>query len=222
MAPKLVLVLADGRWPKAGPPRSVLNEADFVTAANGGWAKARDCHIRVDCVVGDLDSLDADAADALVASGIETRAFPRIKDRTDLEISLDYALSLEPEKVVIVGGLGGRLDHTLANILLLEKAVRAGVAIQIESGEECVFTVKDRLSLDAVEQGDLISLLPLTETVEGIKTKGLRFSLEDESLARSSSRGVSNEVSSVPAQIQIEKGLLLVVHRVRQHALEPF
>lgn len=218
MAPRLVLLLANGRWPKGELLKRMVNEADFVIAANGGWAKARGCQIPVDRVVGDLDSLSADAADALAASGIETQAFPRIKDRTDLEIALDYALTLEPEKVVICGALGGRLDHTLANLLLLEKAARAGVAIKIESGEERVFIVKDQLSLEDVEQGDLVSLLPLSETVEGIKTKGLRFSLKHEPLVRPSSRGVSNEVSSVPAQIQIEKGLLWVVHRVRGHS----
>ena len=217
MAPKLVLILANGRWPKAGPSKNILNKANYIIAANGGWARASEYHIPVDLVVGDLDSLSTDAADALVTSGIETRAFPRIKDKTDLEIALDYALTLEPEKVVILGALGGRLDHTLANILLLEKVARTDVAIHIESGEESVFIVKERLSLDEVERGDLVSLLPISETVEGIQTKGLRFSLEHESLARSSSRGVSNEVSSVPAQIQIEKGFLLVIHRASHH-----
>ena len=218
MAPKLVLILADGHWPKAGPSKSVLDEANFIIAANGGWAKARAYQITVDLVVGDLDSLSPEEADALASSGIQTHVFSQAKDRTDLEIALDYALLLGPTRVVVVGGLGGRLDHTLANTLLLEKAARTGVAIEIESEEERVFVVNDRLCLKQVAEGDLISLLPLSEVVEGVQTKGLRFSLEHESLARASSRGVSNEITSVPAEIQIERGLLLVVHQVRHHS----
>ncbi len=217
MVPKLVLILADGPWPRAGPSKRVLNEANLIIAANGGWAKARTYQIPVDLVVGDLDSLSPEEADVLASSGIQTHVFSRAKDRTDLEIALDYALSLGPKKVVVVGGLGGRLDHTLANTLLLEKAARIGVAIEIESEEERVFVVSDRLCLKQVAEGDLISLLPISEVVEGVLTKGLRFSLEHESLARASSRGISNEITSVPAEIQIDRGLLLVVHQARHH-----
>ncbi len=216
MPPKLVLILANGHWPQAGPSTSVLQEADFIIAANGGWAKARIYQIPVDLVVGDLDSLRAKDLTALRASGTKTLVYPREKDKTDLEIALDYALSLRTTRVVIVGALGDRLDHTLVNTLLLEKAARAGVFIEIENGEERVFVVNDRLCLEEAEKGDLVSLLPISEVVEGVQTKGLRFSLEHESLTRSSSRGVSNVVSSVPVQIHIEKGLLLVVHQDRQ------
>jgi len=217
MAPKLVLILANGHWPKTGPPKSLLNEANFIIAANGGWAKAKKLRIPVDLVVGDLDSLSAKDLTALRASGTKTLIYPSEKDKTDLEIALDYALTLEPEKVVVFGALGNRLDHTLTNILLLEKAARSGVAIEIDNGEERVFAVRDRLSLEEAEKGDLVSLLPISEIVEGVRTEGLRFSLKHESLARSSSRGVSNKVTSVPAQIQIEKGFLLVIHRASHH-----
>jgi len=222
MAHERVLILAGGCWPKAGLPAGILREADFVIAADGGWAKAREHQIPVDLVVGDLDSLSEGEADALAGSGIKIRVFPQAKDRTDLEIALDYALSLGATRVVIIGALGGRLDHTLANISLLEKAARAGAAIQIEGEEERAFVVTDRLCLEEAAKGDVVSLLALSETVDGIRTKGLTFPLKHESLARSSSRGVSNVVSSVPAQIKIEKGLLLVVHQAREHSRNPF
>jgi len=213
MAGKRVLILANGHWPKAGPSKKVVQDADLTIAADGGWAKAKKHRIPVDLVVGDLDSLRAEESTALRASKVQTLVYPREKDKTDLEIALDYAVSLEPRKVVVFGALGDRLDHTLANILLLEKVASAGVAVEIENGKEHVFIVTNQISLENPKQGDLVSLLPISETVEGIRTTGLRFPLNRESLARPSSRGVSNEVLSAPVEIRIEKGCLLAIHR---------
>lgn len=211
---RTVLILGNGPWRGVELLPELAAQADYIIAADGGFARARRLGLRVDLVVGDLDSLGPGERAELEASGIETVVHPRAKDQTDLELALEEALRLEPKprKIRLFGVLGARLDQTLANIFILEKAGRAGVEAEIISGRERVWLVHDRLELPA-EVGDLVSLLPLTAEAGGIRTWGLEYPLRGESLFRAGSRGLSNRVCALPAGLELERGLLLVIHR---------
>lgn len=208
-----ILILGNGPWRGIEFLPELEAMADYIIAVDGGFAKAKGLQIKVDLVIGDLDSLGPGERAALAESGIETITFPKEKDRTDLELALDHAISLRPGRVVLFGTLGARLDQSLANIFLLEKAARAGIAVEIVAGRERIHLVHDRLELTGAEIGDLVSLLPLTAGARGIRTWGLKYRLAGEDLHRASSRGISNEVVEIPAGVELEEGLLLVIHR---------
>ncbi|MEA1870591.1 MAG: thiamine diphosphokinase [Candidatus Bipolaricaulota bacterium] len=210
---KVVLILGNGSWDKIELLPDLAATAACTIAADGGFAKTRRLGIRVDLVIGDLDSLNSEEQAVLKKSGTETITYPAEKDRTDLELALDYAISLEPQKIVLFGVLGGRLDQSLANIFLLEKAARRGIASEIVAGAEQIYLVHDRLELAAAAPGDLVSLIPLSAEVRGVQTWGLKYGLQRERLYRASSRGVSNKVVALPAGVELTKGLLLVIHR---------
>lgn len=210
---RAVLILGNGPWRGVEFLPQLLAEADCIIAADGGAARAMRLGVRPSSVVGDLDSLGPEERALLAESGTETVIHPVEKDQTDLELALDRAIALQPEKIILFGVLGARLDQTLANIFLLEKAARAGAAAQIVAGRERVHVVHDRLELAEAEPGDLVSLLPLSGEVERVHTWGLRYPLHDERLVRASSRGISNEVVARPAGVELDGGLLLVVHR---------
>jgi thiamine pyrophosphokinase len=208
-----VLILGNSPWRGVEFLPGLLAEADYVIAADGGFAHARRLGIRPDLVIGDLDSLGPEEQEEPANSGIKTIVYPAEKDESDLELALDRAIALKPEKIMLFGALGARLDQSLVNIFLLERAARAGVAGEIFAGKERIYLVHDRLELAEAEPGDLVSLLPLSAEVAGVQTWGLKYPLHNEKLVRASSRGISNEVVALPAGITLTAGLLLVIHR---------
>lgn len=213
MATREVLILAAGPWSENPIPEDLVAQAHLILAADGGWAQAVARGIRVDRVVGDLDSLRDDEIALLRQSGTPTDVHPREKDRTDLEIAVDEALRLSPDRVVIYGAVGGRIDQTLANIFLLEKLAGAGVEGELRTPEERLFVAQGERTLTPAAVGDGVSLLSLTDRVEGVTTWGLRYALSGAALERASTRGVSNEVESLPAGVRVGTGTLLVVLR---------
>jgi thiamine pyrophosphokinase len=183
--------------------------ADLVVAADGGALICERWGIVPHVVVGDMDSLGREGVERLRARGARIEAYPREKDETDLELAIEAARKAGADEIVLVAAFGGkRLDHEIANVLLLAagsrmSAVRGGTVMRvIRDGE--------RVSLDG-EPGDLVSLVPLADDVQGVRTDGLRYPLRDEPLRFARARGVSNEIVERPAAVGVARGALLVV-----------
>jgi thiamine pyrophosphokinase len=125
-------------WPAATPStqRSVTSCRTHATviAADSGLALAPILGCTVDLVVGDLDSVDPDQLAAARAAGAEVERHPVDKDRTDLAIALDVAMSRSPDRITVVGGHGGRLDHLLANAALFAASAYADTRIVARMG----------------------------------------------------------------------------------------
>jgi thiamine pyrophosphokinase len=207
----MVLILAGGRWGGSSRLSELASNAGLTIAVDGGWAQARQRGIPVDLVVGDLDSLGSGEREALLASSVRVHSHPHDKDQTDLELAIDHALSQSPDRIVVFGAAGGRLDHAVANVFLLEKGEAAGVRIELASDDETAWLATASHEVPCARVGDRVSLLPITASAE-VETIGLRYPLNRERLNRASSRGVSNEVSDLPARIHVTSGKVLVVH----------
>jgi thiamine pyrophosphokinase len=213
-----ILILANGDWGDTTRLSDLAGRAAHVIAADGAWTKAIATEIPVDCVIGDLDSLTPADRAALRSSEIEAHVYPPDKNRTDLELAVDHALSLSPVRLIVFGALGGRLDHTLANVLLLEKAVERGVEVELIAGDETAWLIRGEFTLADGRTGDRISLVPLSRRAV-VRTDGLRYALNDQVLFRSSARGVSNVIDEVPVRIAVRSGTLVVVHGPPQEEL---
>ena len=195
------------------PARTALRDVpavDLVIAADSGLAHARALGVGVDLVVGDLDSVDRADLDAAVAAGAVVERHPTAKDATDLELALLAARDRGAAEIVVVGGHGGRLDHFLANALLLGAAELSGVRVWARLADATVTVVRDHAEL-AGSPGSLCSLLPVGGPAEGVRTERLRFPLERETLFPGSTRGVSNEFLAPTAAVTLERGVLLAV-----------
>ncbi|HAF69813.1 MAG: Thiamine pyrophosphokinase [Acetothermia bacterium 64_32] len=200
-----VVIVAGGDLPCPEGLKAVAKRAGLVVAVDGGLSRARAVGIPVHVLVGDLDSLQ----ETPLPPGLKVLKHPAEKDATDLELALDYAVGLSPRELHLFGALGKRLDHTLANLNLLE---RYQIPITIHHGRETLYAVSGELVLGAARVGDRVSLIPLSSSVTGVHTQGLRYPLTGGTLKRASSRGVSNEVTSLPCWIELEAGRLLVIH----------
>jgi thiamine pyrophosphokinase len=182
----------------------------FVIAADSGLHHAQALGARVDVVVGDLDSVDPDRLARAVDAGARVEQHPADKDFTDLELAVRAAVSHGADDVLVVGGAGGRLDHFLANVLVLAADAFAGVRVQALVGEARITVVRDRAELRGAP-GSLLTLLPVGGAANGVRTKGLRFPLAGETLSPGETRGVSNEFVEPAAVVELDDGVLLAV-----------
>jgi thiamine pyrophosphokinase len=217
------IILADGDAPARARldlawPRWADGVA-LVIAADGGARHAPGLGLRIDCWVGDGDSIGADALAELTSAGVEIRRVPAAKDESDTELAVALAIERGAGQVVVLGAFGGvRLDHALANIGLLAMPGLAGRPACLLDERTRVRLVQApgpdgepvRLGLSG-RSGDLVSLLPYGHGVEGVTTEGLAYPLRDEPLPAGPARGLSNVRTGEAAAVTVRSGLLLVV-----------
>lgn len=198
-----VIVLAASPDP---PAIEDVPDGVYVIAADGGAEHATRLGLVVDLLVGDLDSVSPGTLDG--AQRVERH--PVAKDATDLELALAAALRLEPERIVVLGGSGGRLDHLLGALLVLAQERLARVEVDAQLGGAAVHVVRGE-RLVAGSPGELVSLFAIAGPAEGIYTEGLVYPLAGDSLQPGSSRGVSNVFADAKARISVGRGVLLAV-----------
>lgn len=194
-----------------------LPEAHTVIAADSGYDHARAAGIQVDVVVGDLDSISAAGLDALRADGTAVEEHPSDKDLTDTELALRAAVASGADAVLVVGGGGDRLDHSLGALLALADPALGSVHVEAWWGEAHVVALRGPRTC-RVEGcvGETISLLPVGGPARGLTARGVRYALDADVLLPTASRGVSNVLTEAAVHIEIDEGALLVV---RPHAL---
>jgi len=206
---EMVVIVAGGEAP---PPDAALEvpPGASVVAADGGVDHARALGLEVTLAIGDFDSVSPGGVDAAAAEGARVERHPAAKDSTDLELALDAALDLEPARILVLAGVGERLDHLAAALLLLGSAHYVGVELDARIGNARLHVVRDRRTLHG-EPGELVSLLALHGPADGVRTEGLLYPLAGETLEAGSSRGVSNLFAAAAATISLERGTLLAV-----------
>ena len=207
------IIVAGGHADDGVDWRRWVRDGDLILGADGGAAHALARGLVPHTVIGDMDSLSGADQAALAARGCHFVEHPRAKDETDLELALTHAAQEGAQEIIVLGALGGRLDHTLANLLLLTVPVLAGVSVRITGGQEEILVLRsgERVALEG-KPGDLVSLLPLGGDARGVRTRGLTWALRGETLRFGFSRGVSNEMMASTACVEVETGYLLVVH----------
>ena len=187
-----------------------IKDIDIVICADKGGFYAKKMGILPDLLLGDMDSIPSDVLEEYKNNNVDMEVFPSEKDMTDSEIAIWRAVSLGCTQLVIMGAVGSRMDHSIANVFILKKLLEKGVNATIVNENNEIMLIKDKVELKACE-GYHLSLIPLTQKVVGITTKGLKYSLNDGELEIGKSIGVSNEFEQEVAQITIKDGLLLVI-----------
>jgi thiamine pyrophosphokinase len=166
-------------------------------------------------VIGDMDSLDPETAEDLVRRGTRISGYPPEKDETDTQLALQYALSLEPEEIRIFGAMGGRIDHTLANLSILKIALDQGVPTRLVD-EWCeILMIRDSCVLEG-EAGQTVSLFPFSSAVTGITLRGFAYPLENNAMEIGRPYGISNVLTDQRGFISLADGILLVIHYYRK------
>lgn len=204
MKTQKAVILCDGRPPEADLLKRELKDAQLFIAADGGGNTARGLGFTPDLVVGDMDSFISRKEDSF-----EVITDPD-QETNDLEKALTSALNRNIEQVVLLGAVGRRLDHTLKNLSVLKQFNQKfdSLIIKDRYGDTRLIRSPFRESFPV---GTTISLFPLSGEVKGISTKGLLYSLENESLKNGLRDGTSNKTTQPDIEILFEEGDLLLI-----------
>lgn len=182
-----------------------LHQEDYIIAADGGLVHMQTAGITPNEILGDFDSLGYTPDNATV--------FPVEKDDTDAMLAVRRGLELGYREFVLYGALDGpRLDHTLANLQVLEFLARNGAKGTLVGNDHIVTLVKDgALQFPAKAEG-VVSVFCLGQDATGVSVRGLQYTIENSTLTAGFPLGVSNHFVDQPAQIVVEKGSLWVIY----------
>jgi thiamine pyrophosphokinase len=207
-----IIIFANGELPDLDKARALIQKGDTIICADGGTRHALALNVMPDLMIGDMDSTQKEDFRRLKEAGVSIELFPHDKNETDLELAIQRAIDMNPTQLIIVGGLGGRLDQTLANISLLTDPQLSTFDVRLDDGIEEIFVCRDQVQVQG-KLGDIVSLLPWGGAVAEVQTMNLKWPLKKETLYPDRTRGVSNEMLGESASVSVGSGLLLVVHR---------
>jgi len=205
-----ILIFANGDLERGPWLQPYLAEASLIIAANGGARHLYPLQRPPDIIIGDLDSLPEELRTWLQTAGSQINQHPPDKNETDLELALLLAIQHQQE-IYVLGALGGRLDQTLANILLLAHPALQGHKVQLITPYQRAWLVEGYSQVNG-RPGDTISLISLDRDTHIAATTGLKWPLQDEALAFGLARGLSNLMTAAKATVQVTSGRLLCIH----------
>jgi len=208
------IIFANGNFTASASILSSLREDDLLIAADGGAKHFLAAGLWPNTVIGDMDSLSPSMVQDLKNHGSKVIEYSPDKDQTDLELALKYAVQQGVVEILLLGLLGGRLDQSLANILLLTRDEWKDINIVVSDEPDTAYLMQDNDTASIQGQpGDIVSLIPLSEVVTDVTTHGLRWPLTQEKLKFGSTLSVSNELLKTTAEIKICSGKLFLIHR---------
>jgi thiamine pyrophosphokinase len=183
-----------------------------VIAADGGIRHCINMHLFPDIIIGDMDSINIKLMERLDKNTGEIKFINSSseKDESDTQLAVDYLLKRKIKKIIIIGALGDRIDHSFANLVLLASPSYKNIDIKIldENNET---TVTQNSTVIRGKKGKSISIFSLSPSTHFISTGGLKYKLKDEKLLFSPVRGLSNVFTKDTADIKIKRGKLLIV-----------
>ena len=190
--------------------RARARSGALVIAADSGISHVHALGLVAALLIGDLDSATSESIERARNEGTVVDEHSADKDETDLALALGAARAARVIHATVLGVGGGRTDHLFANALLLAQVSYADLIIDARFGPDVLSVVRARTTLTG-SPGDLVTLLAVGGTANGVTTSGLRWQLSSEQLEPGSSRGVSNEMIAAEAVIEIESGVLLAI-----------
>lgn len=187
---------------------------DYIICSDGGANHAYNMDILPDYIIGDLDSIDKNIIEYYKSNNIKFEKFPTKKDETDTELCIELSDKLKAKEIHLIGALGGRIDHTIANINLLYYIRKRGIIPKIISEKEEIYiAMNEELIIDG-EIGDTISILPIKNDAKDVTLKNLEYPLKNYDMKFSRPLGISNVMTNVNCNIKVNEGSLIIIKNI--------
>lgn len=184
---------------------------DKIIVADKGLEILNKLNLIPNYIIGDFDSVDKDVLNKYTKNGIEMIKLNPEKDYTDTHMALKLAIKLKSNKIYILGALGKRMDHAIANIHILKEALDNNIQCKIIDENNEIELITEGINVLGNSKYKYISLIPLTTNVTGITLEGFKYSLDNATLEIGHSIGVSNEMVSDKAKVIIKTGILIMI-----------
>lgn len=212
------VIIANGSISDYTAISTLILPEDKIIVADGGAFHAAQLGVFPHVLIGDLDSLGEKVALELQKKGTVVIRYPKEKDKTDTHLALEYAISLGAQQIIMLGMLGGRLDHALGNLLLPFHVAFKNLEIFIKDEEQDILPLVSNSQLVG-KKGDVFSLIPLEE-IKGLNIEGAKYPLKNADIAFGSSLTISNEFCGEKVFISWREGSKILLVRIRNNKKE--
>ncbi|MDD6328305.1 MAG: thiamine diphosphokinase [Eubacteriales bacterium] len=183
----------------------------YVIGVDRGLDTLEKFKIKPDLAVGDFDSASEQTKIAYENFEHVIKLNP-MKDYTDTHVAVEQALLRRPSQIILVGATGTRFDHMQGNLALLKLCRMSGIEAVIYDSHNKIRMIDRMLTLyKKTQYGKYISLIPYSDTVKGINLTGFLYNLQDATMIKEETLGISNEMREEECRITIEDGYLLVM-----------
>ena len=185
-------------------------KGDLIIAADAGYLTAKALGVTPDILLGDFDTLGVEN----IPDGIECLRVPAEKDDTDTQLAVKVAIERGAWEIVIVGGLSGRLDHTLSTLSILEdlwKRKEGRIYATLTDGKNRVRYIRGSGTILPRSQYRYFSLIAADDLVKGVTLEGCKYPLKNGRISRRHQWEVSNEIEGNCALIEISRGGVWVI-----------
>lgn len=187
------------------------NKYDIIIAVDKGLETIDYLKLQPQYVLGDFDSVNTKILEKYKTQNIKIIKLNPEKDLTDTHSAIDLALKLKSTEITILGAIGTRLDHTMANIHILKQALDKNIKAKIVNEKNEIELINKEIIIKKDDNYKYVSIIPLTTNVTGITIEGMKYIINDYTLSIGDSFGVSNEQIDKEAKISIKTGILVVI-----------
>lgn len=179
---------------------------DLCIAADAGYRNAQELGERVNILIGDFDSLGT-----IPEGDMEVLQVPAEKDLTDTQIAVETALARGADEIILIGGLGSRMDHSLSTLAILEDLRERHVHAHINNGYNRVHYLNASSTLILRSGFRYLSVLAIDEKIKGLSIDGCKYPLKRATLNRRLQYAISNEITGNCAMISLRRGIIFVI-----------
>lgn len=205
------IIIANGSYLNKEKFIDLYEDDDYIICADGGLNYAYDINIKPNLLLGDLDSVNQDYLNFY--KDIDINRYKPEKDYTDTELAIITAIKLGYTEVCLICATGTRLDHTSANINLIEKYCKYNINISVIDNNNIIYGITGkRLIYKKDVESKYISLIPITDNIYIKYLKGFKYSLNSTSVPRGSTLCISNEIVQEEAEINLVEGFALLIY----------
>jgi len=213
------IIFVNGNLSDLSRAKNIITKDDCLIAADGGVKHILKLGLTPKIIVGDMDSTPLLLQKKLTKICREQAClfptiikYPTKKNKTDFKLVIDYVIEKKFKEIVIFGILGDRIDHLMANIFLLVKiqTENKSIKIKVVEGKKEIYILNKKIVVSG-HIGDELSIIPVSEKLEGIITDGLEYQLNNETLIFGSTRGISNILDKTLVKINVKEGIALIV-----------
>ncbi|GAA0861097.1 thiamine diphosphokinase [Paraclostridium tenue] len=187
------------------------NDYRYIICADGGAKHLYKLNIVPNYIIGDLDSLEESIINYYKNKYVNFKKFPQRKDETDAQLCIHLAKDLKISEIHLIGALGGRIDHTIANINLMYYIKELGINPIIKSKYEDLYMIENEGINVKGKKGDIISIIPAKGDVSGVTLENLEYPLENAIIKYGNPIGISNVMKSNQCSIKVKNGCLIIV-----------
>lgn len=178
----------------------------YVICADGGYDIAKKVDIIPDLIVGDFDS-----SNFKIPNDIKTVIVPVEKDDTDLQLALSIAKEKGAKHITVIGGIGGRVDHTFGNVQNIVHYSEDGTDIIMLDPFQSITVQRPGTKVYRGDKNTKFSVFAHSAEVTGITYKGAYYPLDNHTITNSFPLGISNEFLDTEIEVTTKSGILIIV-----------